>query len=138
MSERQPVSIQQPAEGGNAYSDMVESMRVCRAAEYERARIMAMAKQHSRFEDRLAAEAAARSVRVQLRVPARQHRLQATPACAWDLIHYRMRSVRDAAVRLGIKAPAVLELLAEYKAVAEQQELQAMRAIDAAAAAGHR
>ena len=64
-------------------------------------------------------------------------KLQPTPACTWDLIHYRGMSVKQAAVRLGIKPAGVLELLAEYRNAAEAQELRAIRAIDVATAAGN-
>ena len=133
----QPPTAQEPAVGQDGYSAMCASMREHRAAEYERARVVAMADQHTAYEDRLAAEAADRSDWVQLRVPARQVRLQAIPAVCWDLVHYRMMSVRQVAVRLGIKPAGVLELLAEHKDAAEVQELKAMRAIDVAMAAGH-
>jgi DNA-directed RNA polymerase specialized sigma24 family protein len=137
MSQSQPQPFQEPAGAVDGYSAMVESMRECRATEYERARVLAMAKQHSRYEERLAAEAAARAVRVRLAVPVVQARLEPTPETAWDLVHYRGMSTRDAANRLGVKPPTVLELLADYRAVAEEQELKAIRAIDVATAAGN-
>ena len=137
MNERQPRAAQEPAAAGDGYSAMVESMQACCAQDYERARVRAMAAQHSRFEERLAAEAAARAARVRLAVPGKQVALEPTPANAWDLVHYRGMCVRDAANRMGVKAPAVFELLASYRAVAQEQELKATRAIDIATAAGH-
>ena len=96
-----------------------------------------MAQQLSRYEYRLAAEAAARAARVSLAVPGKRVVVEPTPAAAWDLIHHRGLSVRDAAIRMCVKPPTVLELLSDYRAVAEEQELKAMRAIDVATAAGH-
>ena len=52
MRSRQPRAAQEPAQDADGYSAMVASMQEHRAAEYDRARVKAMADQHSRFEDR--------------------------------------------------------------------------------------
>ena len=130
MSQSQPSAIRQPAGGGNGYRTMVDSME--RHLAYVRDRALAMAGQHAAYEKGLVADAALKAARDSMAAPVPREGLTATPATAWDLVHYRGMSAKAAASKLGLKTPALLELLADYRAVAEEQELRMLRASDAA------
>ena len=120
MSQSQPATAQEPAEPDGGYTGMITDMRAHYIA----------------YRTRVAQVATARAAVGKMRVPHRHPPLQATPACAWGLVHHRGMSVRDVAAKLGIRKPGVLELLADYRAVAEAQELRMLKALDAANASG--
>ena len=105
---------------------------------YVRGRALAMAGQQSAYEEGLAADAALRAARDSMAAPVPREGLTATPATAWDLVHHRGMSVREVAVKLGVRPPTVLELLADYRTVAEEHELRMLKASDAAHVYGGR
>ena len=130
MSQGEPSAVQQPAEVGDGYHAMVASMQ--RHLAYVRDRALAMAGQQTAYEEGLAADAALKAARNSMAAPVSPSGLPVAPATAWDLVHHRGMSARSAASRLGIRTPALLELLAEHKPVAEAQEARMLQASDAA------
>ncbi|CAH2606061.1 conserved protein of unknown function (plasmid) [Rhodovastum atsumiense] len=61
-------------------------------------------------------------------------KIEATPATAWDFVHWRGLSIQAAARRMGVSLPEVFELLAAYRPVAEAHRRAAARAIAKASA----